>query len=124
MRVVTRYPSSDMRVSRRFRDFEWLHERLQLVLRRASASLLSVQFAVTCVSFQRVQRKTSCSNTLCMFLGTISLKSSQVYHGLILPPLPPKRLWNKNDGNFVTERMEWLNQYMRHLGRNPTLWTS
>mmetsp|Transcript_30421 Transcript_30421/g.39208 ORF Transcript_30421/g.39208 Transcript_30421/m.39208 type:complete len:1245 (-) Transcript_30421:1213-4947(-) len=72
------YPKSEFSgVTRRFRDFEWLHKRLRLV-----------------------------------------------NPSIILPPLPPKKYFDNNNENFVTERMEWLNLYCGHLSQNPTLWIS
>jgi len=43
----------------------------------------------------------------------------KVFPGIVLPSLPPKRIFNNNDENFVNERMEWLNQYLRYLVRHP-----
>ena len=39
-------------------------------------------------------------------------------------PRAPQRLFNKNDENFVRERMEWLNHYMGYLAKSPRLWAS
>ena len=37
------------------------------------------------------------------------------HHGAVLPPLPPKRAFNRREETFVQERMEWLNQYLRSV---------
>lgn len=47
-----------------------------------------------------------------------------VFHGTILPPLPPKRWVNNVDADFVRERMEWLARYMARLSQHPRLLSS
>lgn len=44
-----------------------------------------------------------------------------VYHGIILPPLPPKRLVKNVDKDFIRERMDGLGRYMARLVRHPRL---
>mmetsp|Transcript_3030 Transcript_3030/g.8705 ORF Transcript_3030/g.8705 Transcript_3030/m.8705 type:complete len:875 (-) Transcript_3030:383-3007(-) len=68
-------PSGHINVTRRYRDFEWLQERLRLV-----------------------------------------------FPGLVLPAAPPKGLFR--DENFLSEREEWLNLYMRSLAKHAHLHTS
>eukprot|EP00618_Florenciella_parvula_P013373 CAMPEP_0119481142 /NCGR_PEP_ID=MMETSP1344-20130328/9628_1 /TAXON_ID=236787 /ORGANISM="Florenciella parvula, Strain CCMP2471" /LENGTH=474 /DNA_ID=CAMNT_0007515509 /DNA_START=316 /DNA_END=1736 /DNA_ORIENTATION=- len=45
----------------------------------------------------------------------------QVYHGILLPPLPQKRARGNHDPDFVRERIHALTRYITHLARHPRL---
>lgn len=48
----------------------------------------------------------------------------QRWPGCFIPPLPPKKLLNKGDTTFVSERRKYLEIFMQKVAKLKHLWYS
>ena len=105
---------------RRFSDFDWLHQRLRQVSRWACGGRVWVWVWVWGWGWVWATQHHVPSALLHHLPPTTNHQPPrQVYHGILLPPLPQKRARGNHDPDFVRERTHALTRYIAHLAHHP-----